>query len=167
MGYFLGILATIIVVVILYHLCAIMRTGMIIKKCATGNKTCDEMLQKTRGVNLEVTNFRRIYREVMHSNQLAQEKKEKFLSGWEKFSLEEILRAKSIEQLEESKKFVVSGTLAARFVPIKHEQISMVEVEVAGIDTHKLILAAYRAPKGGQAEMLAFSKLQRLLSNKQ
>lgn len=163
MGYFLGISATIIVVVILYHLCAIMRTGMIIKKCATENETCDEMLQKTRGLNLEVTNFRRIYREVMRNNQLAQEKKEQFLSEWEKFSLEEVLRANTIEQLEESKKFVMSGTLAARFVPIKHEQISMVAVEVAGSDTNKLILAAYKAPKGGHAEMLAFSKLQRLL----
>lgn len=167
MGYFLGISATIIIsVILLYHLSAIKRTSKIVK-CATENETCDEMLQKTRGTNLELTNSRRIYREVMRNNQLAQEKKEKFLSDWEKFSLEEILRAKTIEQLEESKKFVVSGTLAARFVPIKHEQISMVEVEVAGIDTHKLILAAYRAPKGGQAEMLAFSKLQRLLSNKQ
>lgn len=165
MGYFFGISATIIVVVILYHLCAIMRTSKIIK-CATENETCDEMLQKTRGTNLELTNSRRIYREVMRNNQLTQEKKEKFLSDWEKFSLEEILRAKTIEQLEESKKFVVSGTLAARFVPIKHEQISMVAVEVAGNDTNKLIQVAYKAPKGGQAEMLAFSKLQRLLLNK-
>lgn len=164
MGYFLGTLAAIIVVLILYLLCAIMRTSKIVK-CATENETCDEMLQKTRGLNLEVTNFRRIYREVMRNNELAQEKKEKFLSEWEKFSLEEVMRANTIEQLEDAKKLVMSGTLAARFVPIKHEHISMVAVEVAGSDTNKLIRAAYKAPKGGQAEMLAFSKLQRLLLN--
>lgn len=164
MGYFFVIAAVLIIVVILYHFCSVMRTGKIIK-CTTESETYNEILQKTQSLDRKVANFRRIYREIVRNNQLEQEQKEQLLSEWEKFSLEEVLRANTPEQLKLAKKLAIPGTLAAKFVPIQQEQVSILEVEIAGSNIEKLISVARMAPKGGQAELIAFSKLKRLLSN--
>ncbi|HBH71471.1 MAG: hypothetical protein UU88_C0001G0076 [Parcubacteria group bacterium GW2011_GWC1_42_11] len=131
-------------------------------------ETYTESLQKTRELERATKEFFDVYRKITKSGKdPSKEEVKPRLSEWELFSLQEVLNSKTFEQLAWASKLTLEGSLAAKFVPIQQEQISTLEVEIAGSNVEELIRVARMAPKGGQAEMLAFSKLQRLLSNKQ
>jgi len=135
---------------------------------ASAPETYTGSLQKTRELERATKEFFDVYRRITKGGkELSKEEGDALSSEWELFSLQEVLNSKTLEQLVWASKLTLEGSLAAKFVPIQHEQISVLEVEISGSNIERLIRAARRAPKGGQAELLAFSKLKRLLSNDQ
>ena len=128
-------------------------------------------IKDAQELNRAIEGFRNAWRIARQNDilakKIAEEERDEFLSEWELFSVTEVLRAETLGQLVGAQKLAFKGGLAKKFVPLIHEEISLRLVEIAGDDVEKLIKAASRAPKGGEAERLAFAKLQRLLSQVQ
>lgn len=129
--------------------------------------TYTKSIKEAQELNRAIEGFRNAWRTAKQndalSKKIAEEERAEFLSEWETFSVTEMLNAKTIGQFYGAKKLAFGGSLAAKFAPLQHEEISIRAVEVAGDDVEKLLKAARNAPKGGVAASLAFSKLQRLL----
>lgn len=136
-------------------------------KLVNTSETYIESLKKMQELERAIKEFFDVYRKITKVGEDSKEASDTLFREWGLFSLQEVLNTKTFEQLVGASKLTLEGSLAAKFIPIQHEHISVLEVEFAGSDINKLIRAARVAPNGGQAEMLAFSKLQRLLSNKQ
>ncbi len=81
-------------------------------------------------------------------------------------SLLAVLHAETIPELNNAEKMaqLCGNKLALSFVPLAHEKISRIAVEHATGNPEKIILVAEDAPKGGEAHLIAFLDLQRLLS---
>lgn len=129
--------------------------------------TYSKSIKETQELNRAIKEFRNAWHIAKQNDILAQkiaeEERIEFLSEWEVFSVTEMLNTETIGQFYGAKKLAFKGSLAAKFAPLQHEEISMRAVEVAGDDVEKLLKAARNAPRGGVAANLAFSKLQRLL----
>lgn len=152
---------------------------LILRQIARSNKRVNQAIQCAREdtytksikemqeLNRAIKEFRNAWHIAKQNDILAKktagEEKAEFLSEWEVFSVTEMLNAGTIGQFYGAKKLAFEGSLAAKFAPLQHEEISMREVEVAGDDIEKLLKAARNAPRGGVSTSLAFSKLQRLL----
>lgn len=128
-------------------------------------RTYIEEIRTAQELDRAIKNFRMAYRKIAKENTSKQTEQSVFISEWNRLALEEVLSAKTLGELRGAGKLVFKGTLAARFFPLKHEELSLLEVEVAGYDIEKLIRAASRAPKRGEAERTAYAKLKRLLSH--
>lgn len=126
-----------------------------------------EPLKKSQELERATKDFFDTYRKVANANEVTKKDIDELLNEWELFSLQEILNARTSEQLSIASKLAITGSIAEKFIQIQKERISALEVDIAGNSIEKLLSAVRMAPKGGQAELIAFSKLQRLLSNKQ
>ncbi len=84
------------------------------------------------------------------------------LQKMDRFSLNEVLAAKTLSELKTASERARPESLARKFVPFMHEFISRREVESAGI-AEEIIAAAERAPK--EVLQKAFIKLHGILLN--
>lgn len=80
---------------------------------------------------------------------------------WDKNLLEAILSAKTLDELLAIAKLVRKGSIEEELAEMMHEELSAKEVVTAGDDLQKLITAAERAPKKGEARHTAVVKIRR------
>jgi len=78
------------------------------------------------------------------------------------YLLDEILLADSIDELLILKKLSEKGSVEENLAELIHEEFSVQEVTVAGNDAQKLIMAAKRAPRKGEARRSAVANFRRL-----
>lgn len=168
MDNFLQAIGVVLIAVLLFE--ALLRIRSKIKtsgSLSSQENTYTKSIKETQELNRAIKEFRNAWHIAKQNDilakKIAEEEKAEFLSEWEVFSVTEMLNAGTIGQFYGAKKLAFEGSLAAKFAPLQHEEISMREVEVAGDDIEKLLKAARNAPIGGVSTSLAFSKLQRLL----